>query len=274
MLLKQHETFGVERRKRGANFCMADDHVHPYYELYYLLSGTRKYFINHSFYTLNPNDIMLISKGDIHRTTHISKMSHERIVLYFDDSWLADLCEEYGKERVLNCFKKPKITVPEEYRDYIVFLLERIRKEHMANGCFSRRLIHHYFEELFLYLLIYQESHTDELEIEGESNIQKAAKYICKNYQKELTLEQVASVANVSPTYFSKKFKSSTGFGFKEYLNHIRLKEATKQLLETTDTITEIALRCGFNDSNYFGDLFKKINGVSPRQFRSSDFYL
>lgn len=58
----------------------------------------------------------------------------------------------------------------------------------------------------------------------------------------------------MNPTYFSKKFRETTGFGFKEYLTHIRLQNAA-HLLRTTDTsITEIAGICGFSDGNYFGD--------------------
>jgi AraC-like DNA-binding protein len=74
----------------------------------------------------------------------------------------------------------------------------------------------------------------------------------------------------MSSTYFSKKFKKVTGFGFKEYVNNIRLKEASNLLLETKYSITNIALKCGFTDSNYFGDFFKKMKGVSPNKYRKN----
>ena len=56
-------------------------------------------------------------------------------------------------------------------------------------------------------------------------------KYIYKNFQKSLTLEEVSAVASLSPTYFSRKFKQTTGMGFKEYLNYVRLKHARAALL-------------------------------------------
>ena len=83
-------------------------------------------------------------------------------------------------------------------------------------------------------------------------------------------LEEVSSVASLSPTYFSKKFKLITGMGFKEYLNYVRLKHAQTALLTSDSSITDIALEYGFNDSNYFKDLFKKVYGKSPREYRKN----
>ena len=103
-----------------------------------------------------------------------------------------------------------------------------------------------------------------------DADILVATKYIYHNYKKPLSLEEVSAQAALSPTYFSKKFKQVTGMGFKEYLNFVRLKHAQTALLTTTNTITDIALESGFNDSNYFKDLFKRVYGKSPREYRKS----
>mgnify|MGYP002529753669 CR=1 FL=1 len=106
--------------------------------------------------------------------------------------------------------------------------------------------------------------------ITRDADILLATKYIYNNFRKPLTLEDVSSVASLSPTYFSKKFKLITGMGFKEYLNYVRLKHAQTALLTTDSSITDIALEYGFNDSNYFKDLFKKVYGKSPREYRKN----
>ena len=103
-----------------------------------------------------------------------------------------------------------------------------------------------------------------------DADILLATRYIYNNFRKPLTLEEVSSVASLSPTYFSKKFKLITGMGFKEYLNYVRLKHAQTALLTTDSSITDIALEYGFNDSNYFKDLFKKVYGKSPREYRKN----
>lgn len=103
-----------------------------------------------------------------------------------------------------------------------------------------------------------------------EEEIQKAASYIYHHFREPLTLELVAERVHMSPAYFSRRFKKLTGFGYKEYLNYVRLKEASRMLLETELSVADIAQLCGFSDGNYFGDLFKKEKGISPREYRKN----
>ena len=78
-------------------------------------------------------------------------------------------------------------------------------------------------------------------------------------YALPLTLEEVAENISLSPTYLSRKFKKVTGVTFKEYLNYIRIKQSCQMLLTTDDSVTKIAVDCGFNSSNYFKDCFRGI---------------
>lgn len=127
-----------------------------------------------------------------------------------------------------------------------------------------------YLEELLLILMRHSVMNEKEPDLlnSRDADILLATRYIYNNFRKPLTLEEVSSVASLSPTYFSKKFKLITGMGFKEYLNYVRLKHAQTALLTTDSSITDIALEYGFNDSNYFKDLFKKVYGKSPREYR------
>ena len=93
---------------------------------------------------------------------------------------------------------------------------------------------------------------------------------IVENFSDSLTLDSLAEIAGLSATYFSKKFKATTGFGVKEYISFVRLRHAAMELLSTRRSITEIVMGCGFSDSGYFKDAFKKLNGLSPREFRKA----
>ena len=104
---------------------------------------------------------------------------------------------------------------------------------------------------------------------EGYSaDIERALKYIALNTPRPLTLEEVADHCNLSATYFSRKFKLITGQTFKEHLNYIRLRQAKQMLCTTDNTVTKIAMLCGFGSSNYFKDVFKADVGISPREYR------
>ena len=82
------------------------------------------------------------------------------------------------------------------------------------------------------------------------------------------SLSDIAERFHLNPSYFSKRFKTVIGTGFKEYINNLRITKSEKMLLETNKNITEIAFECGFENSNYYGDAFKQKNGVSPTEYR------
>ena len=83
-----------------------------------------------------------------------------------------------------------------------------------------------------------------------------------------ITTADIARAADYSPNYLSRKFREAAGIGVHEYLLFIRLRHAALELLATDDSVTEIALRCGFSDGNYFKDAFKKKYGITPRAYR------
>ena len=94
-------------------------------------------------------------------------------------------------------------------------------------------------------------------------DIEDALRYIAQYYSLPISLEDIAGKTHRTPTYLSRKFKKFTGTTFKEYVNYIRIRQASQMLLTTDDSVTKIALNCGFNSSNYLKDCFRRINGVS-----------
>ncbi|MCC8102471.1 MAG: AraC family transcriptional regulator [Clostridiales bacterium] len=100
------------------------------------------------------------------------------------------------------------------------------------------------------------------------TDIEEALRYIDQNYAHAITLGEVAQQVSLSPAWLSSKFKTTTGVTFKEYLTRIRIRQAAQALLTTDDSITKIAMDCGFNSSNYFKDCFRKEKGHSPREYR------
>ncbi|KYH28181.1 response regulator [Clostridium colicanis] len=103
-----------------------------------------------------------------------------------------------------------------------------------------------------------------------ETLLSRIEKYININYNKELSLESLASHFNLSPYYFSRMFKELTGTNYSEYITNIRICKAKEMLKEGTLNIKEICYKVGYNDPNYFSRVFKKIEGMSPKSFKSN----
>ena len=92
--------------------------------------------------------------------------------------------------------------------------------------------------------------------------------YISLHYDKDLTLEFIASLFHLNRSYLSSAFKSRTGISFVDYVNQIRVEKA-KELLAKTDKKTyQIAQAVGYENAKYFFRIFKKIEGITPEQYR------
>ena len=100
--------------------------------------------------------------------------------------------------------------------------------------------------------------------------IERTFDYLNKNFDKTITLNEVAKLANMSDVSFSRFFRQRTGNTFVDSLAEIRLGHASRILIESTNSIAEIAYNCGFNNISNFNRIFKKKKGCTPRDFRES----
>lgn len=96
----------------------------------------------------------------------------------------------------------------------------------------------------------------------------QALEFINDHYAEKITLERVAQHVNFNPEYFNRLFKKIIHNTFINYLNHKRLENAQRFMNGTNLTLAEISYRVGFNDPYYFSKVFRKLFGMSPRQFR------
>lgn len=267
-------SFKITKIKRDPYFDMKSSHIHPMYEIYYLISGTRKIFYDGSIYVLNDGDLVFIPMNTIHKTSHMNDKTHERIVVTFGNEPLQELKHTVSDASLREIFySKPVMHFSGTDRSYVEGLLNKMLAEYERPDNFSEVSIQDCLQELIIFLIRYKRDKRDGYiqDIDTTDRLmQEAAKYIQDNYMYELSLASVAKHVNLSPTYLSKKFKSSTGFGCWEYIVLVRVQAACVMLLETNKSITEIATACGFRNSNYFGDVFKKEKGISPLQYRKT----
>lgn len=107
--------------------------------------------------------------------------------------------------------------------------------------------------------------------VEDDSRrILKVKNFISKNYMDELRLPELASLAGMSSSAFSRFFKLHTGRNLSEYIIDLRLGYAARMLVDTAKSISEIGFDCGFNNLSNFNRIFKKKKGCSPSEFRES----
>ncbi len=116
--------------------------------------------------------------------------------------------------------------------------------------------------------LLSDESFMDNKITYNSRRIESVFEFMRENFDKEVTLSEVAKIAGMTEVSFSRFIKKRTGKTFIDSLNEIRLGHAARRLIDTTETISEIAYKCGFNNLSYFNRLFKSRKNCTPKQFR------
>ncbi|MBE6965802.1 MAG: helix-turn-helix transcriptional regulator [Ruminococcaceae bacterium] len=107
--------------------------------------------------------------------------------------------------------------------------------------------------------------------VDSYGSIQKAVEYVNEHYTESLTREEVCKVAMMSKTAFTNLFKQVTGESLVEYIHILRVSLAKQLLCENKMNITEVGERCGFDSTTYFGRVFKKKTGMTPKQYKAAN---
>ncbi|RKN84994.1 helix-turn-helix domain-containing protein [Paenibacillus ginsengarvi] len=263
--------FSIHRAHRTTPFTMPLNHYHEAYEIYYMRSGERYYFIKDRTYRIQPGDLVLIDKHVLHKTQHITK-SHERILLHYRDGFLDPLLggAEWSPASI---FEHPVVRLTMKQQSYVESLLDRLLEESRLPTPESPIYIKVTLAELLLYTArcIREQTHAA---VRSEpanpmfERISAVAAYINDHYANDLSLTLLSGLFHINPHYLSRIFNKVTGFSFVEYVTLVRLKEAQKLLLAGDKNVTEVAETVGFESLSHFGRVFKASMGMSPKDYR------
>ncbi len=246
---------------------MNQTHAHDFHELYFLLSGQRRYFIGHKIYDVAPGNLVIIPHTELHRTISTGMAGYDRYVLFVYEKTLQGFIDILGRQEYESLMQCGCLQLPQKAVRQIQKDMELLHEECHNLTKYSEAYANHLVQDILLCALRYGKPKST---CAGESadKIQEIARYISENYDTDFSLQDAAQMVYMEQTYFSKRFKQLTGFGFQEYLTQTRIRAAEKLLKDTVLSVSEIAEHCGFTSSNYFGDAFRRWKGVSPTAYR------
>jgi len=222
---------------------------------------------NYNVFEIEAGDIILIDKRELHMATNLDGWDCQRIVINFNDEFFSECDEDF--KILLECFKHNHIKLPLANKKQINSLFNKILREYNSDEVFSKVLLKNYICELLA--IIYRSIYSNQivlLDNDADTTIEKAIRYIYNNFNKKISLKEVADICHMNPSYFSRLFKNTTGINLVSYINTVRIKNAALLLSDTDKTILEISQLCGFDNVQHFCGVFKKAKGISALRFR------
>lgn len=225
----------------------------PIDSLFYVKSGSFRYKTENSGeHTVNSGDFIIFNKSTRMERSVLSRIEMLYIKFYPSKSGLYDisLCRPIRAEGRI----KEDLAIIEELS------AERSQQ--------NLQMRNHYFNDLLITLLRKNDGNTQTQALFVETAIDGAVAFIESNLKKKITVAEVAQKMGMSVSSLESKFVSITGKSVYDYIISSRLSCALHLLTTTALSVTDIAVKCGYDNVFYFCNAFKKAVGCTPSQFR------
>lgn len=260
-------------------------HKHKFIEIVYIISGKAKHIIGDNEYSVKKGDISVINANETHAFIADDSCGEDFFAydLMFTPEFLDGSClssddfslladsflfyslfpDEIGFKQRFNLIRGRSREIGATF--------EKIYGEYKNAKTGYVNLIRLYIAEIIILLLREIESSEQNTLTDAQKHIVDVViEYIENNYSMKIKIDELASKMFFSKNYLSKIFKQDTGSSIHEFLTEIRIKEVCRLLVSTNNTVSDIAVSCGFSDMKSFYAVFKKYTGQTPKQYRNS----
>lgn len=246
-------------------------HWHDEIEFILIVDGNVIFQIENNKYNVNAGDILIIGSGEIHS---ICKNSNDHCTfksIIFNPEMLSSKSSDSIQVKFINPLINNQIELPRYLsgknidevliRNYLSELFDVLDNKEMNYELMAKSLLYMIFSKV----MKFTKSKSDSISMD---TIKKILNYIHLNYNKPLTINDLATEANLSQGYFCRLFKKHTFKTPIDYINHYRITKSQELLINTDMKISDICYEVGFNNLSYFISLFKNVTSETPAQFR------
>lgn len=276
--ITSYQNSSVSVISREESFFQAPFHSHPELELVYIVESYGKRIVGNSVEQFVSGDMVFLGSDIPHVWLNneiyyqgSDSLKAKAIVVYFNKEIFGPAFYELKETQKITSFFNQAVrgvVISGETNQLIAKKLEKLVQKkdfEMIAGLFKILAI---LSESPDIAFINNEFYIPTSEHSKKDRLSAVFEYLEKNYYEEISLIKIAEIANLTPTSFCRMFKLKTKKGFVEYLNEIRVSNACKLLIETDIGISEIAYKCGYKTASNFNQLFKKLMGTTPKEYR------
>lgn len=262
--------------KQGAPVGAMTFHYHNFYEIIYIMEGEFSSLVEERLFTLRKGDFLLIDRNVMHKYHYVEKKhdSSIRIILWITDQMLQRLSED-GVE-LSRCFEGNGSKVyhfPIYYEEILRGFLLKLAMSELLDGeaAGTRKIIDKGYLSLFFGYLNVLCGRSEYIfagdEIRDHPLVQQVSEYIETHMEGDIYVEDIADYVHMSKYYFLRKFKELTGLTVHGFLVNKRLIRACDDI-RNGSSISDAWQKAGFADYSSFLRNFKRVYGISPREYR------
>lgn len=251
-------------------------HWHEEFEITYIRKGSCTYLVDLEACHAGEGDLLFFASGMLHGIPEGQVRELETDSFVFHPQMLGtgkDVCgvkyvgpARAGEVRFPAVIKKDAVE-----SSGLAEVFEKLKKSFLGKGegyeLESEALLYQFF--YLLYKCVPHKRITSENE-EVLEKLKNVIRYIKENYQRQVTVSELAGVCHFSEYYFMRFFKKYMNMTCIEYLNQYRMEIAAGKLAESSQSVTDVALDTGFQNISYFNRVFKKSYHMTPTQYRAS----
>jgi hypothetical protein len=244
-------------------------HYHPEFELTYIVKGNGYRIVGNSYEPFADGDLVLLGSNLPHTWSGKANgdSDSDAIVIQFSSEFISPFLElsesQLIKKMLENSSRGIRFDQDEKLISKIVDLTESQGIDRIINLISILDQLSKKQNRL-----IAPNTFHNVVSKKSEVRINKVCLFIQNNFQNKIYLKEIADLIYLTESNFCKFFKRATGKTYSDYLNEIRINEASRLLIQTDKTVSQIAFNCGFETLSYFNRVFLNKKGMTPSIYR------
>lgn len=242
-------------------------HWHREPELVYVVDGEAECMHNGETLIVKKGEVIFFNSEDVHLVRPVKNSSARILFIQISLEYMRLFCKPIDSI-VFDLNTNPK--VKSELVDILKLFNEIDENGDEYEALLEISYINKIYYILFTNCAHFKHSSSDMIIPKRDFSYAKIAiSYINENCKREITLNEISSVVNLSPSYFSKYFKAVTKVSFSEYLANLRLENAVQDMIKKNSTVSAAAIENGFANVRSFITHCKRVYGQTPAQYKN-----
>jgi AraC-like DNA-binding protein/quercetin dioxygenase-like cupin family protein len=253
-------------------------HFHPEYQLFVVLNGTGTRFIGDHVSPFKKGDLVFTGpnlphlwRSDMEYFEDEKEFWTEGIVIYFHEHFLGEeFLQKNEVYRIRQLFLKAQrgMEIIGETSVKAETLMFELLKGSDFESILTLLNLLNLLANTADYNLLASAGYSNSLKESDTERMNRVHAYVMKNFREKISLEEVAAIANMTPTAFSRYFKTHANKTFSDFLSEIRIGYSCKLLMEKKMSISQVCYDSGFNTLSNFNRQFKAITHYNPLEYK------